>query len=101
MPKPKGSPKTGGRRAGTPNKRTAEINAKLEELGVDPIEGMAIIAKESLTMLKSAENFREKIDAMKLAGGMYSELAQYQAPKRKAIDHGAQEGGKVTLLIEG
>jgi hypothetical protein len=36
--------KTGGRQKGTPNKRTEEIQAKLEELECDPIEGMARIA---------------------------------------------------------
>ena len=41
-----GSPKTGGRQAGTPNKRTLDVIAKLEALGCDPIEGMARIAMD-------------------------------------------------------
>ena len=36
--------KTGGRVAGTPNRKTQEISALLESLGCNPIEGMAQIA---------------------------------------------------------
>ena len=35
--------KTGGRVAGTPNKRTVEVIERLESLGCDPIAGMAKI----------------------------------------------------------
>jgi hypothetical protein len=37
-------PKTGGRQAGTPNKRTATIEEKLAALDCDPIEAMARLA---------------------------------------------------------
>ena len=66
--------KTGGRREGTPNKRTQEIIEKLEALGCDPVEGMAKLAAD--------EN-----NSAELRGRMYAELAQYVAPKRKAIEH--------------
>ncbi len=36
--------KTGGRKAGTPNKRTLDVIERLDQLGCDPIEGMAKIA---------------------------------------------------------
>ena len=49
MPRPKGLPKTGGRRLGTPNKRTDELAEKLLELGCDPIEGLAKIAGDEKT----------------------------------------------------
>jgi len=65
--------KTGGRQAGTPNKRTIEIQEILAELNCNPIEGMARIAMD------------EK-NSPELRGKMYSELAQYVAPKRKAIE---------------
>ena len=38
--------KTGGRMRGTPNRRTQEIIEKLEELGCDPVEGMAKLAAD-------------------------------------------------------
>ena len=66
--------KTGGRQKGTPNRATQEIEAQLEALGCDPIAGMAKIAM-------SEESPPE------LRGRMYSELASYVFPKRKAIEH--------------
>ena len=67
--------KTGGRTRGTPNKRTQDVLEKLEELGCDPIEGMARLAQQ-------AEADGDK----NLAAQMYKELAPYIAPKRKAIE---------------
>ena len=40
--------KTGGRVAGTPNKDNQSIMDKLAELECDPLEGMAIIAREAM-----------------------------------------------------
>lgn len=65
--------KTGGRKKGTPNKRNQEIQAKLDALGCDPIEGMARIAMD--------EN-----NDVSLRGKMFAELAQYVLPKRKAVE---------------
>jgi len=45
--------KTGGRQPGTPNKRTLDIQTKLERLGCDPIEGMAKIAMNPDTPVMS------------------------------------------------
>jgi len=67
--------KTGGRVKGTPNKPTQNIIDKLAELGCDPIEGMATIARQAM----------DENDLI-LAGSMYKELAQYVAPKRKSIE---------------
>lgn len=65
----------GGRKKGTPNKKTASIQEKLDAMGCDPLEGMALIAQGAM----EANDFT-------LAGSMYKELAQYVAPKRKALD---------------
>src|SRR4030095_67280 len=76
---------TGGRVTGTPNKRTAEIMERLEVLGCDPIEGMARLAMD-------------ESNPPELRGRMFSELAQYVAPKRKAVEHSAGNGaGSVTF----
>lgn len=69
--------KTGGRQAGTPNKRTQEVIERLDALNCDPIEGMAAIAMD-------ASNPPE------LRGRMFAELAQYIAPKRKAIEQSSE-----------
>ena len=69
----------GGRTKGTPNKRTAEVQAKLDELGCDPIQGMAQIALDE-------SNPKE------LRAQMYKELAQYIAPKRRATEISGEIG---------
>ena len=71
--------KTGGRVAGTPNKRTQDVIERLATLGCDPIEGMARIAMD-------------ESNAPELRGRMFAELAQYVAPKRKAVEHSAEDG---------
>lgn len=63
-----------GRPQGSPNKRTLEVAERLAKLGCDPITGMARIAM----------NRRNPIE---LRGRMFAELAQYIAPKRRAIEH--------------
>ena len=71
-----GTPKTGGRSKGTPNKATQDVRDKLAALGCDPIEGMARIAMD-------------EANPPELRGKMFAELAGYIAPKRKAIEHEA------------
>ena len=63
-----------GRPKGVKNKRTLEVAERLAKIGCDPILGMARIA-------------RDKKAPMELRGRMFAELAQYIAPKRRAIEH--------------
>jgi hypothetical protein len=51
-----------------------DVSARLRALGCDPIEGMAILAMD-------------KGNSPELRGRMFSELAQYEYPKLKAIEH--------------
>lgn len=76
--------KTGGRKAGTPNRRTADIEEKLAALGCDPIEGMAKIAIDETRDIS-------------LRAQMFKELAQYVAPKRKAVEVSGSDGGAIKL----
>lgn len=78
--------KTGGRTKGTPNKLTSDARSRLEALGCDPIEGMAVIAMD-------ANN------PMDLRGRMFAELAQYVYPKRKAVEHTGPGGGPIEHAI--
>ena len=57
-----------------PNKRTLDVAQRLAALKCDPIQGMAMLA-------------RDKKNPPELRGRMYAELAQYVAPKRRAIEH--------------
>lgn len=75
-----------GRPKGSPNRQTVEIADKLAKLGCDPLTGMAKIAM-------NAKN------PMDLRARMYAELAQYIAPKRKAIEHSGEGGGPVMGLV--
>lgn len=64
-----------GRKKGSVSKQTKDVQDKLKELNCDPIEGMARIAQQAIDE-----------GELQLAGNMYKELAQYVAPKRKAVE---------------
>jgi hypothetical protein len=78
--------KTGGRKAGTPNRKTKEIGGLLESLGCNPIEGMVRIANDPRASLE-------------LRGRMNAELAQYVYPKRKAVEHSGTEEASFTIIF--
>jgi hypothetical protein len=65
--------KTGGRTAGTKNRRTEELTARLDALGVDPLTGLAQIAQDPEAPL----DLRARVQI---------ELLSYMYPKRKALD---------------
>lgn len=83
--RPRGYAKTGGRKPGVPNKKTAEVRELLLSLKCDPITGMARIAMNSK-------------NPPELRGRMYSELAQYMWPKRKAIEVSGESGPYVLAI---
>ena len=78
--------KTGGRTAGTLNRKTVEIVTRLEALGCDPVAGMTAIALN-------------ESNAPELRGRMFAELAQYLYPKRKAVQHTGGDGEQLTVKI--
>src|SRR5690348_16727155 len=87
MSRPRGLPRTGGRTAGTPNRNTRALIEKLEELGCDPIEGLAKVALDPTTKPE-------------LKVRCFAELAQYIYPKRKAIDFAAADDHKMKFVVE-
>ena len=78
--------KTGGRKKGTPNKRTQEIQTKLETLGCDPIERMARIATD-------------EANPPELRLKAYSDLAPYLYPKRKAVEQSGEISKPVSFVM--
>ncbi len=72
-----------GRPKGSRNKQTLAVIDRLEAFGCDPIEGMAMIAMD-----ESAD--------LSLRAQMYKELAQYIAPKRKAVEMKTE--GEISLV---
>lgn len=77
--------KTGGRVSGVPNIRTLEAMQKLDELGCDPIEGMARIAMD-------------ESNSIELRAKMLAELAPYIYPKRKTMDISSNNDG-LTIIV--
>ena len=65
--------KTGGRLAGTPNKRTDLLTAKLGSLGLDPVDELCRIAMS------------DDVD-VELRARVLMDLMGYVYPKRKALD---------------
>jgi len=78
--------KTGGRTAGTPNRKTRDVGELLRSLGCDPIEGMVRIAQDE----------RHNPE---LRGKMYAELARYVYPHRKAVEVSGADAGPVELVV--
>jgi hypothetical protein len=76
-----------GRPKGALNKRTRDVIEKLAALHCDPIEGMARLAMD-------------KANPPELRGRMFAELAQYIAPKRKAVEHSADGATLEELLLK-
>jgi len=73
-----------GRPTGSPNKRSKEIQERLDAMDVDPIEGMAMIASDPTV-------------TPELKFQCFKELAQYVAPKRKSIDMTQTSVGDMTI----
>ena len=67
--------KTGGRRPGSVNKRTLDVQQKLEALNCDPISAMARLAIKA-----------EADGDLPLAARMYTELAPYLSPKKRSVE---------------
>lgn len=95
-----------GRTKGTPNKRTVEVQERLASLGCDPIKAMALIVCQDALKLAVDAGYitqeaanedpvgsRERACELyppELRAKMASELAQYVAPKRKAVEHSGE-----------
>ena len=78
--------KTGGRVAGTPNKRTQDLLERLEALGVDPLTGLAEIAKDLTAPLE-------------LRAKVMTDLLAYIYPKRKALEMNTEAQKPVSIRI--
>lgn len=89
MPFQKGKPKTGGRKKGVPIKES--VADTLARMNCSPIEGMIRIAQEAET--------KSDLQNQRLAAHVYGELAQYQHPKRRAIEMSGPEGGAIELNV--
>lgn len=96
MAKPKGSPKTGGRAPGTPNKATAEFRQTVQALLDDNRENVAIWLK---TVADGDADKEIKPDPAK-ALDLIAKLAEYAAPKLNRTEHTGEGGGAVKHSVK-
>ena len=91
--RPKGTPKTGGRTAGTPNKATREFRETINKL----LEGNADNVAKWLTIVAEGDLEREiKSDPGK-ALDLLAKLAEFAAPKLARTELVGAEGGPVQV----
>lgn len=95
-----------GRKAGTPNKRTQAVEDMLAKLGVDPLEFMALViqGKTKYKMMIGTDRDGEPIivndyPPLHIQISCVKELAQYVAPKRKALEIDIKSEQIVTVQL--
>jgi hypothetical protein len=107
----KGKPKTGGRKKGTPNLDKADllqaIRDAVDDQDYHPVVQLALVATDT-SMVKVTETKQGKLVEFEVA--KYSdelritaakEVAQYVAPKLKAVEHtGDAEGFGLNLYMD-
>lgn len=84
MPFQKGRAKTGGRKPFTKNKITRDVQALLDSLNCNPIEGMARLASD-------------ESQPAPIRARMYAELAHYVHPKLQSTQLSGPGGGPVQV----
>lgn len=85
-----------GRKKGVPNKRTVAVQEKIDELGCDPIEGVAACIRDILEMdgLDAVERGRELLPH-------YKALLPHYAPTLKAVEvSGGMDVGSGSVVLK-
>ncbi len=105
MARRKGSPKDPGcgRKKGTPNKRSQKVEEILDGLGFCALSEMFKMWNQEVVRVKDATGrdlgYEGITEASKVK--LLCEIAQYQFPKRKAIEHTGEVREFCTLTITG
>ena len=86
MAKAKGSPKTGGRKKGTPNAKNAALIEAVERTGTTPLAHLLRVMRNP----KAGQS--ERFEAAKAA-------APYVHPKLAAIEHTGKNGDAINLSL--
>jgi hypothetical protein len=87
-----GKLKTGGRKRGTPNKKTQELLGLLEEKNFNPAEKLISVYRRAIKSFDNSKGSSGQgpdmtFKYLEIAEKAASDLMQYVYPKRKAIDH--------------
>lgn len=94
MGRPKGTPKTGGRAKGSPNRNKTELADKARELGVDPFTILLLYAKGD------ADTLGYTFIPLELRLKAASEASKYLYPQKKAVEHSGEGGGPIEATIK-
>lgn len=93
MAKPKGSPKTGGRATGTPNKATQDVR-----------EAIALFAENNVSKLEQWLNATANGDIVNgvkpdpgKAADLFLKAIEYHIPKLGRVEHTGEGGGPVIV----
>lgn len=86
MPGPAKGTRPSGRKKGVPNKKTFDLQAKLDALKCDPVEGMARLAMDRNT-------------SVELRVEIYKDLMGYLYAKRKAVEVTGANGEAIALSL--
>lgn len=90
-----GKPKTGGRKPGTPNKKTQELLEVLQAHDFNPGEELIWCytqAQRIASLRLRKGNLAGALLAIEKAGHIAGDLAQYVFPRKKAIEHSGEVG---------
>ncbi len=82
--------KTGGRKAGTPNKTSQEFQLILEEYGICAGEALLTIYAEQMEIYKAykkQKNYDGMASVLRDASRTVGNMCEYTYPKMKAIEH--------------
>jgi hemerythrin len=88
MPKKKGDPKTGGRKAGTPNKRTVQMNAFLDKL-TEYIENQFVDNPDIMQEM----SYKQQLE-------FYRDFIQYFKPKMATLKVEEESKQEITINIK-
>lgn len=90
-------PKTGGRQAGTLNKRTQAVIEQMEGENYNPIKSMIKVARWAEDLMDDdTKDFATRKESAAIAGNMGKELAKYFAPQIKAVEISGPDGGAIS-----
>ena len=85
--RPPGTPKTGGRQKGTPNKTTAAREAEIASTGLTPLAYMLKVLRDE------QEELGIRLDAAKAA-------APYVHPKLASVEMSGKDGGPIDHSLQ-
>jgi len=95
-----GQKKTGGRKAGTRNKKTAELLAQVEATGKQPLEVMLGNMRWAADMVDSLGSIPQATNYRKLAQEWAVDAAPYVHARLAQTTVGGEDGGPIVHRIE-